>query len=267
MKQAQPRELVRASVDRNEDLGGGCRLLGLRLAPPASALAVEPGQFFMVRGPWGKHPMLPRAFSALWAEGDGLELLVKVVGHGTRLLGALERGASVSLLGPLGCPFPPSSTEALDLLIGGGSGIPPLCMQARRASKAGLGSQVEIVYGGRSGADLPLLARLEELGVAVFPCTEDGSLGSKGLVTDVLLERLAARGGAARVMACGPLGMLRAIGALSRERDIPCFLSLETGMACGVGLCRGCVVPRADGRGYLCTCTEGPVVDAREVRL
>jgi dihydroorotate dehydrogenase electron transfer subunit len=211
--------------------------------------------------------MLPRAFSILDAAPGRLEILNKVVGRGTALLASLPAGAAVTVLGPLGRSFPGTTADAVDLLLGGGSGIPPLCLQAQRAEARGLGGQVEVIYGGRQRADLALLGRLEGLDVRIFPCTEDGSHGAKGRVTDVLLERLAHREKGARVLACGPLPMLRAVGALCRERGVPCWLSLETEMACGVGICRGCMVRRAREPGYLCTCLEGPVVSAEEVVL
>lgn len=267
MPEGQTPHFVTATILRNADLGGLCRHLVLALPDTFPAAEVQPGQFLMVRGPWGHHPMLPRAFSILEAVPGRLEILNKVVGRGTALLAGLPEGATVTVLGPLGRPFPPSTAQAVDLLLGGGSGIPPLALQAARARAAGLGERVEVIYGGRRREDLPLLARLEALGVALHACTEDGSHGTRGRVTDVLLERLPALGGAARVLACGPLPMLRAVSALCRERGVPCWLSLETEMACGVGICRGCMVHRAGDPGYLCTCLEGPVVRAEEVSL
>lgn len=267
MHQASARRFFTATVVTNQDLGGRCKHLVLALPEPAGIMEVEPGQFVMLRGPWGHHPMLPRAFSVLDIAAGQMEILIKVVGRGTALLAALPSGAPVTVLGPLGSGFPPTAPDVVDLLLGGGSGIPPLHLQAKRAAAQGTGGQVELIYGGRSRSDLVLLPRLEALGVPVFPCTEDGSHGVSGQVTDVLKSRLAAHQGAVRVLACGPRPMLRAVGVVCAERGVPCLVSLETEMACGLGICRGCTVPRARAEGYLCTCLEGPVVNAEEVIL
>ena len=252
-----------AELLENKDLGAGNRLLHISLPDDFPAASVRPGQFVMVRGPWDRHPMLPRAFSILSARANVLELLVKEVGRGTRLLAALAPGARVTVLGPLGTPFPAPAPGVIDVLVGGGSGIPPLTLHAIRVQAAGL--PVHVIYGGRSAADLVLLERLRRAALTVIPCTEDGSLGERGRVTDVLRHTLEdARD--MRVLACGPTGMLKAVAALCAAREVPCLVSLETEMACGIGLCRGCSVTHRDG-GYRCTCVDGPVFDAAEVIL
>ncbi|MFH2010882.1 MAG: dihydroorotate dehydrogenase electron transfer subunit [bacterium] len=258
-----------ATVVTNEDLGAGNRLLTLGLSGAFPTESILPGQFVMVRGPWSHHPMLPRAFSVLAASPRKLELLIKVVGRGTRLLAALDPGEKVTVLGPLGKPFPSPEPGLRELCVGGGSGIPPLALHALRAQREGHDT-TELIYGGRSAADLVLLPRIRAAGLDVYPCTEDGSLGAQGRVTDVLVERLDTSqpsASPARVLACGPTPMLRAVAKLCRDRGVTCLLSLETEMACGLGICRGCMVERRDGEGYLCTCVDGPVFHAEEVVL
>jgi len=253
---------VPALVSSNEDLGADCRLVRLAVPEELDASAVQPGQFVMVRGPWARHPVLPRAFSVLDTAPDQLELLVKVVGRGTRLIAGLGRGAPVTVLGPLGRPFPPPTPGVRDLLAGGGSGIPPLVLHALRAPA---GTAVEVLYGGRSAADLVLAERITAAGLSLHRCTEDGSAGLKGRVTELLEARLDDPG-AHRVLACGPTPMLKAVVALCRSRGVACWLSLETEMACGIGICRGCSVAHPAG-GWRCTCTDGPVFEAGEVVL
>lgn len=259
------RQLVTARVAANEPLGAGFHLLRLGVPDSFDVAAIRPGRFVMLRGPWRLHPLLPRAFSILDGRPGELEILIKVVGRGTRLLAELAPGEAVTVLGPLGNAFPWPVAGERQLLVGGGSGIPPLALQASRALQAGLAGQVEVIYGGRAADELVLRARLKALGVTLHLCTDDGSLGRRGLVTGVLAERIE-RPGIERVLACGPLPMLRAVGDLCRERSVSCHLSLESEMACGVGLCRGCAVARPGG-GFRCTCLEGPVMRADEVEL
>ena len=130
-------QFVHAELLANEDLGAGNRLLEVGVDAVFDTTGLLPGQFVMLRGPWGHHPMLPRAFSVLSASTGRLELLVKVVGRGTRLLADLTPGAALTVLGPLGRSFPEPASGVLDVLVGGGSGIPPLVMQALRAREAG----------------------------------------------------------------------------------------------------------------------------------
>ncbi len=253
---------VSAQVLANEDLGADCRLLRLAVEPELDTSAVRPGQFVMVRGPWAHHPMLPRPFSVLDTADGQLEILVKVVGRGTTLIAGLHRGASVTVLGPLGRPFPPPTPGVRDLLAGGGAGIPPLYLHALRAPA---GSAVELLYGGRSAADLVLVDRFAAARLSWHCCTEDGSAGSKGRVTDLLEAQLDFPGDQ-RVLACGPTPMLKAVASLCEARGVACWISLETEMACGIGICRGCSVAHPEG-GWRCTCTDGPVFEAGEVVL
>jgi dihydroorotate dehydrogenase electron transfer subunit len=256
---------VTAEVHWNAPVGADYWLMDLRVPPELGAQDILPGQFVMLKGPIGLDPLLRRPFSVLEKSAGRIELLNQVVGRATRGLASLRPGAIVQVLGPLGRPFPEPEPGRHDLLVGGGSGIPPLHLQARRAVRAELGETVEVIYGGRTAEHLVLLPRLRSLGVSVVACTDDGSVGERGLVTDVLAPRLGGNP-RQRVLACGPRAMLRAVQALCRERGVVAYLSLETEMACGLGICRGCAVPKPAG-GYLCTCVEGPVVSADEVTL
>jgi dihydroorotate dehydrogenase electron transfer subunit len=122
-----------------------------------------------------------------------------------------------------------------------------------------------MIYGGRGAPDLVLLREMEAMRLALFLTTEDGAVGDKGLVTRALEARLAQhRGKSLRVMGCGPNGMLWAIARLAREQNIPCFISLEEQMACGIGVCLGCAIP-ARSRPYRYVCSNGPVFDAADV--
>jgi len=254
-----------AKVAENRVLGGGYFVL--RLAGCASLSAAKPGQFVMIRGAWGRDPLLPRAFSLLSvapAAGTA-DVLAKTVGRGTALLERSLPGAEVDVLGPLGTSFPTPDASCIDLLVAGGVGLPPLYMQGELAAAQKLAGRSELVYGGRGAPDLVLLREMENMGLALHLTTEDGSVGMKGLVTRALEARLDThRGKRVRVMGCGPNAMLWAVARLAREREVPCFISLEEQMACGIGVCLGCAIP-ARSRPYRYVCSNGPVFDAADV--
>jgi dihydroorotate dehydrogenase electron transfer subunit len=253
-----------AKISENRVLGGGYFVL--RLAGCASLAAAKPGQFVMIRGSWGRDPLLPRAFSLL-AVGPGgtADILAKTVGRGTALLERALPGAEVDVLGPLGSSFPEPEAETTDLLVAGGVGVPPLYMQAALAADRRRVARSEMVYGGRGAADLVLLTEMRGMGLGLFLTTEDGTVGMQGLVTRALQARLEHhRGSPVRVMGCGPNAMLWAVARIARDQGVPCFISLEEQMACGIGVCLGCAVP-ARSRPYRYVCSNGPVFDAADV--
>jgi len=218
----------------------------------------------MLRGPWDRDPLLPRAYSVLAVEGDRAEFLIRRVGRGSERLASAAPGEQIVVLGPLGSGFPePGSDPVTDLLVAGGCGVAPLYMTARQALAAGRGDRTRVLFGGRESCELVLLDRLQGLGLPLLTATEDGSAGEAGLVTDLLARELAVPG-AKRVLACGPEGMLRAVRELARRHSAACYLSLEAPMACGVGVCLGCAV-RAKRVPYLYVCQQGPVFDAEEI--
>jgi dihydroorotate dehydrogenase electron transfer subunit len=265
-----------ARLAENRPLGGGYFLLSMS---GCGALAeTRPGQFVMLRGDWERDPLLPRAFSVLSVgPDDRAAILAKTVGRGTALLERAEVGAGLSVLGPLGTQFPAPSEDFVDLLVGGGVGIPPIYMQAQAASDLGLAPRSEVLYGGRSSADLVLLSEMRAFGVGLFLTTDDGTKGRHGLVTAELQARLAhhlaptdasATGKpsrrAVRILACGPNAMLWAVARIARDHGVPCFISVEEQMACGIGVCLGCAVP-ARSRPFRYVCKDGPVFDAADV--
>ena len=253
-----------AKISENRVLGGGYFVL--RLAGCASLAAAKPGQFVMIRGAWGRDPLLPRAFSLL-AVGPGgtADILAKTVGRGTALLERALPGAEVDVLGPLGSSFPEPDDATTDLLVAGGVGLPPLYMQAALAADRRRVARSEMIYGGRGAADLVLLTEMRGMGLGLFLTTEDGTVGTAGLVTRALQARLEHhRGSPLRVMGCGPNAMLWAVARIARDQGVPCFISLEEQMACGIGVCLGCAVP-ARSRPYRYVCSNGPVFDAADV--
>jgi dihydroorotate dehydrogenase electron transfer subunit len=220
----------------------------------------------MIRGAWGRDPLLPRAFSLMGVgPGGTADVLAKTVGRGTALLEKGLPGAELDILGPLGTSFPSPHPDTTDLLVAGGVGLPPLYMQGRLAAEQRTVERTEMIYGGRGAPDLVLLAEMEAMRLPLFLTTEDGSVGTQGLVTRALEARLERhRGTSVRVMACGPNVMLWAVARLAKAQGVPCFISLEEQMACGIGVCLGCAVP-ARSRPFRYVCSNGPVFDAADV--
>ena len=264
----------------------------LVLDGPEAWREVLPGQFVMVESSEGLEPYLRRAFSvhdvSKTDRGARIELLVKIVGPGTRALAAKRPGDLVAVLGPLGRPFGPAGVVggiggiggmggvggSGDLpaapqrvaLVAGGVGSAPLLLLGRRLLAEGV--VFDFFYGGRGAVDLarlPVFAALtEESGGELVATTEDGSVGFHGLVTAPLAARLAA-GRYRKIFSCGPMGLLKRLAELSAEHGVAGEAALETPMGCGFGACLGCAVELVDGRFALC-CKDGPVFASDEVK-
>ena len=248
-------ELV--EVIKQRPLGPDLRLL--RLVAPDTAPAARAGQFVMLRPAPGRDPLLARPFSVHQVAEDELHLLYRVVGRGTRLLAQARPGQELELWGPLGRGF--QLEPGRPLLVAGGLGVAALVLAAEQAVRRG--ARPRLLLGLATARGLGgLLDYLENvmagLGVPLEVISEDGSRGGPGLVTDIMQPHLAGCDG---VLACGPLAMLQAVARLSARAGVACQVSLEAPMACGVGACLGCAVPRSGG-GYLRVCREGPVLDA-----
>ncbi|HYB13274.1 MAG TPA: ribosomal protein S18-alanine N-acetyltransferase [Myxococcota bacterium] len=229
-----------------------------------------PGQFLMLSpGPLGPvrrlDPLLPRPMAVYRASpvDDGaadVEVLYKLSGRGTTLLADARRGDAVGMVGPLGRGFPAPQHGTRALLVGGGTGIASLY---ELAARLGASSAPRVLLGARSADEVMGLGDFRGLGVALDVATEDGSLGLRGLVTD-LLEPALAETTPRTLYACGPTAMMRRAAELALKAGCPCFVSLENPMACGFGVCLGCAVPRAEG-GFGLVCREGPVFAANEI--
>ena len=257
-----------AAVLSLEDLGSGYRRL--RLAAPAAAAAAAPGQFVHVRVPALDASAMRRPISVCDADpaAGALTLLFKVVGRGTAALAAVREGDRVDLMGPLGNGFPLPPDGAAALLVGGGYGVAPLYFLARTILARGGAGAIHLFAGGRTASDLLLLEDFRALGAEVRPATDDGSLGTKGLVTVPLDAFLDARGGVSDpatplpvLYACGPAPMLRAIDERAQARAIDAWLSLDRRMLCGVGACLGCTqaVRIGESAATARVCADGPV--------
>ena len=238
----------------------------LRLTPAKGTLPpVQPGQFVEVLAEGVQKAFLRRPISVNFCdeERNELWLLVHCIGEGTRALGRLRAGDTLDCVYPLGHGFHAFTEEELRrkprvLLVGGGVGTAPLLYSGHALRQQG--AEVAFLLGGRSEEDI-LQRRLFERYGEVYVTTEDGSAGVRGFVTHhpALAEAWT------HIAACGPKPMMWAVAREALQRNIPCELSLENLMACGLGACLCCV--EKTRRGNLCVCKEGPVFNAKDLMV
>lgn len=221
------------------------------------AQMAQPGQFAHVYVP-GKTLRRPISICGIDRAAGMLRLVFQIRGEGTAQLAALNSGDRLDLLAPLGKGFSIGDPQRRAVFVGGGIGVPPLL----EAAKA-FGANAAVILGFRSRDSIILKEDFEQNGNRVLIATDDGSFGHHGLVTDCL-DGLAFE----EVFACGPTPMLKAVSRAARERGVPCQVSMEQRMACGVGACLGCAVKlrRENGEEYYGhVCKDGPVFDAQNV--
>ncbi len=187
-----------------------------------------------------------------------LRLVFEVRGEGTEWLSRRKAGDKLDVLGPLGRGFP-VERQGRYLLVGGGIGVPPLLGCAKTAW-----GNCTAVLGFRSAERAMLTEDFRECCKEVYLCSDDGSLGRHGFVDAQVRELLEKDDHFTEVLACGPRPMLRAVAKTAEESGVPCLVSLEERMACGVGACLGCAVRMSGGK-MKHVCKDGPVFDAREV--
>lgn len=219
--------------------------------------------------------VLPRPFSLsdVFRGADGrvlTEVLYKPMGRITRRMTALRSGDAVRIGGLSGNGFPDPQPGRRPVMLAGGIGNAPFALQVRELIAAGRARDSVLVLAGRSAGDVWIQPWVRESGVQVIECTDDGTRGEHGRITEVLEKRLAQLG-PIEAFTCGPEPMLRAVQELALRHDFPCHLSVEERMACGYGVCNACVVesreagtPRGQSR-FLRACVDGPVFEARSI--
>ena len=254
------------------------RTFRVRLDCPDIAAAIRPGQFVMLRLPNTTDPLLSRPFAlydtVLDAAGTpvGLDVVYLVVGKMTGKLAAVEPGRVLEVWGPLGKPFPELGDTARVALVAGGIGQTPFVAYARELlGTRGFGGDaprqrtkhVSLYYGVRTASLAAGVEDFRAAGVEVHLASDDGSVGTRGFVTQLLESH----GKTGPLVGCGPEPMLHALAKLAAKWGVPCHVSLETPMACGVGICFSCVtkVKTPDGWDYKRVCVDGPVFDAAQL--
>ena len=267
--------LIEQEITKHEILGPidlGVRKLVLK---GPIALEAKPGQFVHIQVSSTQDPLLRRPISiaAIDTERQEITLLYKIKGKGTELLSKFGKGQKLNLMGPLGKGF--SLPEQGELwLVAGGIGAFPLFALAVAGRKQGL--IVRLFWGGenRSLMECSGLAMWEELEVAFYLSSLDGSIGKKGIVTDLFQQfrqvysTLPQQDSPIQVAACGPQGMLQALTEQCLETGLAVEVSLEERMACAVGACLGCVATLQDQEGKVRrakVCQDGPVFRGEEV--
>jgi len=256
----------------------------VRFRAPEIARRVVPGQFVMMRIAGVLDPLLGRAlavYDVIDQKGKPsmLDIVYLVVGRMTEQLATLETGSLLDVWGPLGNGFPPRPTGHL-VMVAGGIGQTPFLALAREClgqraygdppRRAPRADQVTLCYGAKSKEYLSSVDDFRTCGVTIHLATEDGSEGHRGLVTELVRPVVEASDQPCRIVCCGPEAMMAATARIARELGVPCEVSLETPMACGLGICFSCVAKIRDGRGgwdYRRTCVDGPVFDAESVEF
>jgi dihydroorotate dehydrogenase electron transfer subunit len=256
----------------------------LTLAIPSLAQKTLPGQFFMVRIAGVNDPLIGRAF-ALYDVHDGpggtpeaISVVYTVKGKFTQALSRCVAGDQVEIWGPLGNHFSTTPVEHL-ILVAGGVGQTPMLTTAQsalgkrsfgtNACTAAYANRVSLCYGARSREYLAGLPEFQAACSDVHIATEDGSLGTRGRVTDVLVPLLEESPNTSkRIVCCGPEPMMHAVSQVAARYNVPCEVSLETPMACGIGICFTCVTKVRQAEGdwdYKRTCIDGPIFPADSI--
>ena len=249
----------------------------LTIVAPEIGAAIKPGQFVNVKCGTNRSNILRRPFSVYRVHKRGgwastIEIVFDVRGPGSEYLATLRGHAIVDLLGPLGRGFQLPGRRAHCLLIGGGIGATPLFFLADELRNDG--HRVDVILGARSVGMLLNPIEVRRLASVSVTTTEDGSVGEKGRVTDVLADTIE-RCGTEVIYTCGPHPMLAAVSRIVAEHKVPVQVAVEELMGCGYGVCMTCVMPlrrklrkdetAEDAIVYARSCTEGPVFNGAHV--
>ena len=253
---------IKSTVAEQKKLAEG--IYSMWLLAEEIAVQAKPGQFISVYSN-DKSRVLPRPISIceIDREQGKLRIVYRVVGKGTEEFSKALAGDTFEILGPLGNGFPLEKAKGKRvLMVGGGIGVPPMLQTAKEAE-----AEAVIVSGYRN-SDLFLKEELENAG-SLYIATEDGSVGTKGNVLDAIRENDIQ---ADVMFACGPTPMLRALKQYAEEKNMPCWISMEEKMACGIGACLACVCQSKDVDAHSHVhnkriCKDGPVFLSTEVEL
>ncbi len=270
-------------VNIEENIAVGHDTYRVRFRCGELARRIIPGQFLMVRLAGCNDPLIGRALAVYdlvpndQGTLDGIDLIYHVKGKFTTRLARALSGQSLSVWGPLGNGFPPLACEQLVMVAGGVGQTPFLTLAKEHLGLQQFGTpprsaprvaQVTLCFGAQSADLLAGADDFRKIGVDLQLATDDGSCGHHGLVTELLEPILAAGESSVQVVSCGPVAMMRRTAQIAASRAVPCYVSLETPMACGIGICFTCVAKVRDQDGqwdYKRTCVEGPVFDATKI--
>ncbi|MEW5758853.1 MAG: dihydroorotate dehydrogenase electron transfer subunit [Candidatus Omnitrophota bacterium] len=237
------------------------------------AKLAQPGQFLHIKINSSFDPLLRRPLSIHRILGGKIEILYELVGRGTKILSESSSGDILDVIGPLGKGFnyqspqpkadPPQAeitndkanpNNQLPILIAGGIGVAPLVFLAQKMKQTPI-----VLIGAKTKNEVLCMKEFKNLGCDVRIATDDGTLGFKGRVTDLLKEFLPAN----RIYACGPDAMLKSLQKIAAVNNLNCQVSLDEGMGCGIGACLACVINTTKGQKRICH--DGPVFDIKEL--
>lgn len=219
-------------------------------------LDFKPGQFLMLETP---NTQLRRPFVIVDKDKKDIRIIFKIRGQGTKTLAGLKVGTKLKVLAPLGNPFPELPAGHKPLLVGGGIGLVTLLPLAKMYAKE---CSASVVLGADTKTSLILLNEFSSCS-KIKACTDDGSMGEKCSSVALAEKHMEESKEKYVIYACGPTPMLKATAELAKQKDVPCFVSLEERMACGVGACVCCVVRTSTGLKRVCK--DGPVFDAKDL--
>jgi dihydroorotate dehydrogenase electron transfer subunit len=267
------KEIYIGKISRNEELQEDCFLMKVKVA--SSFENPMPGQFVMIRIAGLNDPFLSRPISIYsFSRGRNyclLELLYRVVGKGTQILAGLIEGSQVEIHGPLGNGFEIQTVKKNIVFIAGGIGIAPLSLLIESLCRRADCSLSEMtVYLGFQGASAVVgLDKLKRLCRNIAVCTDDGTLGTKGFVTQIFQKDMKKfSSDNTSIYVCGPKEMLKSLAKILNKSKFNCQVSLEERMACGTGACMGCAVAVKDEKGafvYKRVCADGPVFNLADI--
>ncbi len=237
----------------------GENIFQIKLHSPLIAKNAKPGQFCNIKVSESSFPLLRRPFSLNNVDGETISFLFDIHGEGTKILSEKNTGGVLDILGPLGNGFNIDGDYSTAIIVAGGLGAAPFPYLTNELN----GKEVISIVGARS-KNLVITKDLKN----TFTATDDGSLGFKGNVVELLNDYIEKNSlSNFRIFACGPNPMLKALQKLSIEKNYDCQLSIECAMACGFGICQGCPVETIDGEGYKLVCKDGPVFEAKEIKI
>ena len=253
-------------LEFNKKIAEGTYFLGFE--SPEIVSAAKPGQFVMIRMSGGTSPLLRRPFSICGINNEKLVcILYRVIGQGTAMISQKKSGETITVLGPLGQGFELPKGDEKPILVAGGIGIAPLIYLSQVLER----EDIEFMSGFCSSNEIVDTALTYNPVKKMSLATDDGTRGYKGFVTDLLdryLRQNIADKNRFSVFSCGPSPMLKAVASIALKWNVPCQVSLEARMACGLGACQGCAVkarPRNGETLYYHVCKDGPVFDFNDI--
>ncbi len=249
--------IVNAHVEKSIELDNQIFLLKIRC--PEIASKINPGEFLNVRVSETMYPLLRRPFSVCDVEGDFFYLMFNVFGEGTKILARKHYGETIDVLGPLGHGFNLEGDYDTAVIVAGGLGAAPFPYVIR---KLGNSKNILSFIGGRTYKEV-ITHGMKNISIA----TDDGSLGFKGNVVELLNENLdALKSQKIKIFSCGPNSMLRAVKEFCVKNNFECEASTECAMACGFGICQGCPIQSTENEDkYYLVCKDGPVFNVKDV--